>query len=148
MALYDNKVFEAQIVKISLKDDLAFLRITTDTGITPVIFADSGSVKPGDTVYTIRNAEPVHGTVVQDKITGINKRAILKTDIYCVDLLETSIKLSEGDSGSSVLNEAGEFLGLLSAASTREPYMSFAIPSNRIRLEYLKFIRDPFRDKQ
>jgi len=141
VALKDGTVLEARIAGISGTEDLAFIRVFTEKELIPMEFADSSLVKPGETVYTIGASSFTKGTIAQGRITGIGKRARAK-DLkgYCRNLFQTDFSLHKGDSGAPIMDSNGRLLGLLFAAASTRPEVSFAIPSNKIKKHYLDYL--------
>ena len=56
-----------------------------------------------------------------------------------VNLLELKVSLKPGDSGGPILDEQGDLLGFIMADSKRDNSLSYAIASDKIQREYLKY---------
>ena len=140
-ASHDGSIYEAKLLRIADDDDLAFLGINPVKPLTPVAFSDSNTARLGNVVYTIGGSNFSRDTISQGKITGLGKRAKRKgSNRYSIELLQTDLNLHKGDSGGPLLDKKGRLLGLLFATRNKRPHLSFAIPSNRIKQEYLRFI--------
>lgn len=143
VTLSDGTEAKAHVLWVSLEDDLAFLRVTTEVLFVPLGFSTIKTIQLRDTVYTVGGSEMLKGSFIQGKISGVGKRAQAQEgDTYHVDLIQTSFEdMYQGDSGSPLLDRNGKLLGLMVAVKTSTPYVSFAIPSHRIAKYYLEFIK-------
>jgi len=58
------------------------------------------------------------------------------------DFLELDLDLYHGDSGGPILDGNGRLLGVIMAKRESEPNSSIAIRSNKIRLQYLQYLKN------
>lgn len=138
----DGKQKEARIVWVAKNDDLAFLRVESDGELPAFAFSNSDTIKLRDVVYTVGGSEILRGSFIQGKVSGIGMRAPSRNDdTVQVDLIQTSMQdMYQGDSGSPLFDKEGNLLGIMAAVKTSSPYVSYAIPSNRIKKYYKKFL--------
>jgi S1-C subfamily serine protease len=132
-------------------DDVSVIQLEGASGMTTVPLGNSNSVKVGDQVVTIGNANGVGGkpTVTTGSITGLNQTITASDDLGGTetlhDMLQTNSQIVEGDSGGPMTNASGKVIGMDTAASTGSNFGSqngssngssngnvgFAIPINR-----------------
>lgn len=132
----------AELVWVASDDDVAFLRVRADQPLPAFSFSDSDAIKLGEPVYTVGGSEILRGSFIQGKVSGIGMRAPSREGKSVqVDLIQTSMQdMYQGDSGSPLLDKEGRLLGVMAAVKTTTPYVSYAIPSNRIKRYYAKFL--------
>jgi S1-C subfamily serine protease len=125
--------------------DVALLKLTGATNLTPVPLGNSNTVKSGDAVVALGNANGQDGppAVVSGHITRLNQ-SIKASDQGAGTLenlqgmLETNAPIISGDSGGALANTAGQVIGMNTAANSTPnaaggpgTSMGFAIPINR-----------------
>ena len=125
---------------------MALLQLQGASGLTPVTFGNSSQVRLGTPVLALGNAEghggakPAQGIInaldrsIQASDEGSNSTENLK------HMLQTNAKIEQGDSGGALANNAGQVIGMITAANTSTPGTSsssgsggslgFAIPIN------------------
>ena len=138
--------FTAKVVGYDAADDVALLQLQGASGLTPVTFGNSSQVRLGTPVLALGNAEghggakPTQGIInaldrsIQASDEGSNSTENLK------HMLQTNAKIEQGDSGGALANNAGQVIGMITAANTSTPGTSsssgsggslgFAIPIN------------------
>jgi S1-C subfamily serine protease len=141
-----NPSFTAKVVGYDAADDVALLQLQGASGLTPVTFGNSSQVRLGTPVLALGNAEgnggarPTQGIInaldrsIQASDEGSNSTENLK------HMLQTNAKIEQGDSGGALANNAGQVIGMITAANTSTPGTSsssgsggslgFAIPIN------------------
>jgi S1-C subfamily serine protease len=141
VSLADNasQTYLAQVVGYDSTDDIALLKLVGATGLPTVSFGDSSQVRLGIPVLALGNAQGKGGvTPALGDISGLN-RSIQASDEgsgTTEDLnhmLQTSADIQQGDSGGALVDNAGQVIGMVTAANTpsgRQPgdTMGFAIP--------------------
>lgn len=100
------------------KRDLVILKISK-TGLKPVVFRDSSTVKPGEKVISIGSPYGYFNLVTTGVVYGSTG-----------DIIGTSAPIAPGSSGGALFDENGYFIGVVSAYDTDEHYLS--IPANYI----------------
>ena len=127
---YDGNEYKATLVGSDEKTDLAVLKIEA-TGLSPVTFGDSSSLKIGDTAIAIGNPlGELGGTVTTGIISALDREIQINNET--MTLLQTNAAINPGNSGGGLFNENGELIGIVNAKSTGEAVegLGFAIPSN------------------
>ena len=137
--------FTARVLGYDAADDVALLQLQSASGLTPVTFGNSSQVRLGTPVLALGNAEghggakPAQGIInaldrsIQASDEGSNSTENLK------HMLQTNAKIEQGDSGGALANNAGQVIGMITAANTAPPgrpssgsggQLGFAIPIN------------------
>jgi len=138
----DRKVYKAQVVETDIANDLALLRIYSDSPFPAAKLANSDMVKITDTVLTIGSPFGFEHTVTAG-IVSDNKRSIVIDGTTYRDVFQTDAAVNRGSAGGALINSEGEVIGVNTAiASTSEYFagVSFAIPINKARALLLKAI--------
>ncbi|WP_374228765.1 S1C family serine protease [Streptomyces sp. ET3-23] len=134
--------------------DLAVIKVSGVSGLTPLPLGNSDSVHVGDSVVAIGAPFDLPGTVTTGIISA-KERPITAggkqegTDISYVDALQTDAAINPGNSGGPLMDSAGRVVGINSAirsagGTSGEPGQSggtqggsiglgFAIPVNQAR---------------
>ena len=118
---------EARVIYTG-KEDFSFLKVNVPGFLKPVVWADSSRVRSGDPVVAIIDRESVQGGAIT-KLVGRGQAEIIEMDV----------DLKHGDSGGPVFDEQGGLLGLVMARAESQKNKSYAVASNTIHQEYLKF---------
>ena len=136
--LNDNRSYEARIIGTDEATDLALLKID-ETGLSPVVFGDSDSVKVGEWVLAVGNPFGFNSTVTAGivsakarSISSGNGAKRLGLDSY----IQTDAALNPGNSGGALVNLNGQLIGINAAIySNTGSYtgFSFAIPTNVVK---------------
>ncbi|WP_433056803.1 S1C family serine protease [Dactylosporangium sp. CS-033363] len=145
----DGKTGTAQIVGTEPDSDLAVVKITGGGTYTPLAFADSSSVKVGDTVLAIGSPLGLEATVTSGIVSALNRtidesaesgqgsRGQQQTSggASIPGAIQTDAAINPGNSGGALVNLSGQLIGINTAiASTSETAGSigvgFAISSN------------------
>ena len=116
-------------------NDIAFLKIDSNTTFTPVQLGDSSTVRVGQQVVAIGNALGQYdNTVTSGILSGTNRPVTASTGTgeaeTLTDLLQTDAAINSGNSGGPLLNMAGQVIGINTAVATDANGIGFAIPIN------------------
>ena len=138
-----GRTYTATVVGTDVSEDVAILRLSNASGLTTVPLGDSSTVSTGDKVVAIGNAGGTGGdpTVVTGTVTGLDQ-SITASDENGSNaeqlhgLIVTDAPIVAGDSGGPLSNDQGKVIGMDTAASANNQFMSanntgFAIPINR-----------------
>ncbi|MEO0529921.1 MAG: serine protease [Planctomycetota bacterium] len=117
--------------------DLALVEIkTVPTDVTAVPLADTGAT-PGDAVHSVGNPGASEslwvyspGNVRQVYRCQANLDGVQQVDAR---MLEVTSPINPGDSGSGIVNSAGELIGIVSNSSRRGRLMSYAIDITEVK---------------
>lgn len=134
----DEQQYEAEIVATDSYSDLAILKIDK-TGLTPVKFGSSSSLRLGDTVFVI--GSPYNGlfanSVSSGIVSGLNREMVLNSATQT--FIQTDAAVNPGNSGGPMFNANGELVSIITRKSmlstvtgetTSIEGIGFAIPSD------------------
>ena len=146
LATSSSQSFTARVLGYDAADDVALLQLQGASGLTPVIFGNSSQVRLGTPVLALGNAEGHGGTTPAQGIINALDRSIQASDEgsnsteNLKHMLQTNAKIEQGDSGGALANNAGQVIGMITAANTATPgtssssgsggQLGFAIPIN------------------
>jgi S1-C subfamily serine protease len=136
--------YTAKVLGYDAADDVALLKLQGASGLTPVHFGNSSQVRLGTPVLALGNAEGHGGTTPAQGIINALDRSIQASDEGSNStenlhhMLQTNARIEQGDSGGALANNAGQVIGMITAANTSTPGQSsssggtlgFAIPIN------------------
>ena len=134
VTIHNGKTYKAQVIKrMGRNNDLALLKIKTDSPMQTVTLGDSEQIKVGQKVLAIGNPFGFNGTLTQGIISRID---------YEKNRIQTDAAINPGSSGGPLLNKNGEIIGINQAIYNPDNNISnigigFAIPINTIK-EYLQ----------
>ena len=134
VALSNGKVFKAKVLYVG-EADFSFLKINSPYRLKPIAWADSSQAQLGEPIIALGNSEYNYQSILGGKIISL----IQSMSTGRVELLELNLNLYQGDSGGPILDQQGRLLGLVMAKQKSEDRKSYAIASNKIRQEYLKY---------
>ena len=112
VTLYNNERVEAEVVGEDKKTDLALLKITTGTPLTPVTFGDSDALRVGDWILAIGNPFGLGGSVTAGIVSA--KSRDIESGSYD-NFIQTDAAINQGNSGGPMFNLKGEVIGVNSA---------------------------------
>jgi S1-C subfamily serine protease len=143
----NDKTYTARVVGYSDTDDVAVLQLSNASGLSTVRLGNSSSVRVGQQVVAIGNAEGKDGTpsVATGTVTQLGA-AITASDEdsgnseQLTDMIQSNAGIEPGDSGGPLLNASGQVIGMDTAASSNsspvgttaaETTEAFSIPINK-----------------
>jgi S1-C subfamily serine protease len=143
----NDKTYTARVVGYSDTDDVAVLQLSNASGLSTVRLGNSSSVRVGQEVVAIGNAEGKDGTpsVATGTVTQLGA-AITASDEdsgnseQLTDMIQSNAGIEPGDSGGPLLNASGQVIGMDTAASSNsspvgttaaETTEAFSIPINK-----------------
>jgi S1-C subfamily serine protease len=143
----NGRTYSARVVGYSDSDDVAVLQLSSASGLSTVKLGNSSSVRVGQQVVAIGNAEGKDGTpsVVTGTVTQLGAAITASDDTsgnseQLTDMIQSNAGIEPGDSGGPLLNASGEVIGMDTAASTSnsgvgttaaETTEAFSIPINK-----------------
>jgi S1-C subfamily serine protease len=122
--------------------DVAVIKLEGASGLTPVPLGNSSSVRVGDGVVAMGNANGTGSiTTATGAITGLD-RAITASDEgtgesaeHLTGMLQTDADIIQGDSGGPLVSTVGKVVGMDTASSSdimaSQQNVGFAIPINK-----------------
>ena len=134
----DEQQYEAEVVATDSYSDLAILKIDK-TGLTPVKFGSSSSLRLGDTVFVIGSTYNglFANSVSSGIVSGLNREMVLNSATQT--FIQTDAAVNPGNSGGPMFNANGELVGIITRKSmlstvtgetTSIEGIGFAIPSD------------------
>jgi S1-C subfamily serine protease len=132
-----GKAYPATVIGYDVTGDVALIQLQKASGLTTVPIGNSASVKDGNAVVALGNAEgqgsitatPGHVTGLDQTITASNEGASVSTETLH-GMIETNANIVPGDSGGPLASSAG-VIGMDTAgndAGYQQAAAGFAIP--------------------
>jgi len=134
VALNDRREFDADIVLMDERTDLAVLKIRGEGPFEHVAFADSDSLDVGDIVLAIGNPFGVGQTVTQGIVSATARTQVGVTDFQF--FIQTDAAINPGNSGGALVDMTGKLVGINTAIFSRSGGsngIGFAIPAHMAR---------------
>jgi S1-C subfamily serine protease len=136
--------FSAKVLGYDAAHDVALLQLQGASRLTPVSFGNSSQVRLGTPVLALGNAQGHGGAKPAVGIINALDRSIQASDEGSNStenlnhMLQTNARIEQGDSGGALANNAGQVIGMITAANTGNSSQSassggtlgFAIPIN------------------
>ena len=136
VVLSDRREFEAQVVGLDDKVDLAVLLIDTDGDPLPFLeFGDSDRLEVGDIVLAIGNPFGVGQTVTSGIVSALARSAVGLADWR--SFIQTDAAINPGNSGGALVNLNSQLIGVNTAIFSQSGGsigIGFAIPANLVRV--------------
>ncbi len=139
-----GRKYRARVVGYDNTDDVALLQLVGASGLSTVNFGNSAQVSLGTPVLALGNAEGRGGATPARGIINALDRSIQASDQGSNStenlnhMLQTNAQIQQGDSGGALVNDAGQVIGMITAANTstsgrRPPAARSATPSRSTR---------------
>jgi len=133
------RLYTAEIVATSKKEELTLLRIKPRAELKPVDLGDSSSVRTGEVSYTIGNAansiilddQPSFNVGVVSAVYRLSDERANST--YTGPVLETTAAVNVGMEGAPCLNADGKMVGFVTLNYSPHRFLGTAIPIDEIR---------------
>ena len=128
----------ATVVGMDTTKDLAVIKVSGVSGLTPATFANSDTVQVGDSVIAVGNALGYGGSpTVTEGIISAKGRSLQDSEDNLSGLLQTDAAINPGNSGGPLVDTNGDVVGINVAVATgtsTEPAQNigFTIPSNTV----------------
>jgi serine protease Do len=125
--LADEKEFDAELVGRDPKTDLALIKISTTTDLSPIKMGNSDMANVGNWVVAIGSPFGLEQTVTAGIVSA--KGRIIGFGPY-EDFIQTDASINPGNSGGPLINMQGEVVGINTAIVASAQGIGFAIPIN------------------
>ncbi|EEA95801.1 Do family serine endopeptidase [Pseudovibrio sp. JE062] len=136
VALSDRREFDADIILMDERTDLAVLKVRDPDGAFPVVpFADSDGLEVGDLVLAIGNPFGVGQTVTQGIVSAVARNQVGVSDYQF--FIQTDAAINPGNSGGALVDLKGRLVGVNTAIFSRSGGsngIGFAIPANMVEV--------------
>lgn len=138
VAVVDNNGDQYDNVSVIGRDplnDIAFLKIKSNTEFTPVTLGSSSTVRIGQQVVAIGNALGQYSNSVTSGIISGMGRPVTASNSdgsaeSLTDLIQTDASINSGNSGGPLVNTAGQVIGINTAIIEDANGIGFSIPIN------------------
>src|SRR6185295_15617177 len=140
------RLYTAEIVGTSKKEELTLLRIKPRGELKPVELGESGKIRTGEVSYTIGNA--ANSIILDDQpsfnvgvVSAIYRLADERANsTYTGQVIETTAAVNVGMEGAPCLNADGKMVGVVTLNYSPHRFLGTAIPMDEIRtsIERLK----------
>lgn len=121
-----QKTYKATVVGVDPTDDVAVIHLQGASGLPTVQIGNSSSVKVGDSVVAIGNAEDLPGkpSVSSGNVVALNQDITASDDSGSGSenlhgLIQMNAPIEPGDSGGPLLNANGQVIGMDTAAQSQ-----------------------------
>ncbi|WP_380058319.1 Do family serine endopeptidase [Falsihalocynthiibacter sp. SS001] len=110
--LSDEREYEAEVIGVDPKTDIALLRIEAEDALPYIELGDSSETRVGETVFAMGNPFGLGGTVTQGIVSAKGRE--ISQGPYA-DFIQTDAAINKGNSGGPLFNMEGEVIGVNSA---------------------------------
>ena len=131
---------KAEVAGYNLEMDVAILKIKPEYEVTAIKLGDSSLLKQGEFVLAIGSpvSSEYHGSLSFGIVSSPNRIVETRVDKmkYFINTIQSDITLNRGNSGSALVNMAGELVGLntMTLEVQDAEGMSFSLPVNELKL--------------
>jgi len=133
----DGRSFPAQVLARDPVQDLAVIKITSESSFPTVKLGDSDILQIGQTVVAIGNVlGEFQNSVSVGVISGLGRNitAVGGGLVQVLeDVIQTDAAINRGNSGGPLLNLKGEVIGINTAMVVGGENIGFAIPINKVK---------------
>ncbi|HVY91877.1 MAG TPA: trypsin-like peptidase domain-containing protein [Bryobacteraceae bacterium] len=141
VTLSDSKQYDADILGVDSRDDLAILRINAGHKLTALPLGDSDKLLVGQKVLAIGNPFGFGGTLTTGIVSSLGRRLENEDGVEMEGLIQTDAAINPGNSGGPLLDSSGNVIGvntmiLGSQTATGQAGsigIGFAMPINRVK---------------
>lgn len=127
VTLHDGESYEADVIGIDPKTDLALIKIEANDKLPYVKMGDSEKLEVGEWVVAIGNPFGLAETVTAGIVSA--KGRIIGSGPYD-NFIQTDASINPGNSGGPLFNINGEVVGINTAIINQGQGIGFAIPIN------------------
>ncbi|MFI9643705.1 S1C family serine protease [Micromonospora sp. NPDC051925] len=133
VTLSDGRSASATVVAQDASADIALLRATGLSGLTPATLGSGSTLTVGDTVLAFGSPLGLEGTVTSGIVSALDRSVDDLTG-----LVQTDAAINHGNSGGALVDTAGRVVGInVAIATTGEDEgsvgLGFAIPVDTVR---------------
>jgi S1-C subfamily serine protease len=119
-----GKTYTATVVGTDKTADVAVLKLTGASGLTPVTFDSTEKVTVGQSIYSVGNAEGTGNLVTAVGTVGAVNQSLSigsdqsETPENLSGLIQLNSDVVSGDSGGPLFDKSGRVIGIVTAASS------------------------------
>lgn len=129
VALADGRVVNAELKGADPSTDISVLKIY-ETGLKPLIMADSDQLQPGQIAIAIGNPLGLQHTVTAGVVSALGRTLRATNGRMIDDVIQTDASLNPGNSGGPLVNSMGQVIGVNTATIAAAQGLCFAVSSN------------------
>ena len=126
ITLYNQEVYEAQVLGTDPKTDVAVLRILGDGPFVAANIGDSDDLRVGQWVIAVGHPFDFPFTVTAGIVSALGRRDLGKNEIQ--DYIQTDVAVNPGSSGGPLFNRAGTVVGINTAIHADGEGIGFSSP--------------------
>ena len=137
----DGRRYSAVMVGRSPSYDLAVIKVSGATSLTPLELGDSDQIQIGEPVIAVGSPLGLPGTVTQGIISAQNRPVMVSegadadSPTAYINAIQTDASINPGNSGGPLVDAGARVIGvnsaILSFAASRNIGLGFAIPINQ-----------------
>ncbi len=145
VTLYDDRVFEAELVGSDPRRDLALIKIKTSEKVPVAVLGDSDDLYVGDWVFAVGNPMGFEASFTGGIVSAVGREAEgPAAGVSFTDYIQTDAAINPGNSGGALVNIRGEVIGINSWIATQSGGsngLGFSIPINNAKKAINDFIK-------
>jgi serine protease Do len=129
--LTDRREFDAKVVGMDERTDVAVIKISTKGELPVVRLGDSNKLRPGQWVLAIGSPFGFENSVTAGVVSALARGNVGEGGNGYVPFIQTDVAVNPGNSGGPLFNLSGEVVGINSQIYSRSggyEGISFAIP--------------------
>ncbi len=134
--LYDERVFDAELVGKDPRKDIALVKFTTKEDVPIAELGDSDTVQAGDIAFAVGNPLGFDSTITSGIISAVGRKADDRLGTSFTDYIQTDAAINPGNSGGPLVNIKGQVIGIntwIASQSGGSIGLGFAIPINNAK---------------
>jgi S1-C subfamily serine protease len=132
VSLSDGATYEAALVGVAPRKDLAVLRIDAGRALKPVEIGDSEHLVVGQKVLSIGNPFGLDSSLTTGVISALGREIESIAGTRIENVIQTDASINPGNSGGPLLDSRGRVIGVTTAiysASGTSAGIGFAVPA-------------------
>jgi serine protease Do len=129
--LTDRREFDAKVIGMDERTDVAVIKITAKGDLPVVRLGDSNKLRPGQWVLAIGSPFNFENSVTAGIVSALARDSVGESGNAYVPFIQTDVAVNPGNSGGPLFNLNGEVVGINSQIYSRSggyEGISFAIP--------------------
>ncbi|GHO80702.1 hypothetical protein KSD_84730 [Ktedonobacter sp. SOSP1-85] len=136
-----------QLVGANADYDLAIIKVTTSTPLTPATLGDSSGLQVGQDVLAIGSPLGISKTVTSGIISAVGRTISEGHGVTLHSAIQTDAPINPGNSGGALVDMQGNLVGIPTLTAINPEFntpangMGFAIPSNKVKEVMDQYIR-------
>lgn len=115
VTLSDKTSWDAEIIGVEPRKDLAVLKIKPNTALRPLPIATSYDLKVGQSVFAIGNPFGLDQTLTTGVISALGREINSVIGVPIRDVIQTDAAINPGNSGGPLLDISGRLIGVNTA---------------------------------